>query len=167
MILCNSPRSRINNIAWRNLVFNKLSIFFTKVVDVYKRQAEGTVLTLPKLNSPIKTVIVEINGRCEVSHIAENSDINITLDKNIDLTGKAWTPIGTDYDNSDKGTFDGGGHTITGLKMCIRDRPSPLCLTAFISPNVGYGRISVYGYCFPSFPASFCCCYQKVVYRQR
>ena len=46
-------------------------------------------------------------------------------------------------------------------------RPSPLCLTAFISPNVGYGRISVYGYCFPSFPASFCCCYQKVVYRQR
>ena len=40
-------------------------------------------------------------------------------------------------------------------------------LTAFISPNVGYGRISVYGYCFPSFPASFCCCYQKVVYRQR
>lgn len=46
-------------------------------------------------------------------------------------------------------------------------RPSPLCLTAFISPNVGYGRISVYGYCFPSFPASFCCCYPKVVYRQR
>ena len=45
--------------------------------------------------------------------------------------------------------------------------PPPLCLTAFISPNVGYGRISVYGYCFPSFPASFCCCYQKVVYRQR
>ena len=41
------------------------------------------------------------------------------------------------------------------------------CLTAFISPNVGYGRISVYGYCFPSFPVSFCCCYQKVVYRQR
>jgi len=40
-------------------------------------------------------------------------------------------------------------------------------LPAFISPNVGYGRISVYGYCFPSFPASFCCCYQKVVYRQR
>ena len=27
--------------------------------------------------------------------------------------------------------------------------------------------ISVYGYCFPSFPVSFCCCYQKVVYRQR
>ena len=33
------------------------------------------------------------------------TDINITLDKNIDLTGKAWTPIGTDYDNSYKGTL--------------------------------------------------------------
>ena len=43
------------------------------------------------------------------------TDINITLDKNIDLTGKGWTPIGTDYDNSYTGTFDGGGHTITGL----------------------------------------------------
>ena len=45
------------------------------------------------------------------------SDINITLDTDIDLTGKDWTPIGTNYDNSYKGTFDGGGHTITGLTV--------------------------------------------------
>lgn len=50
------------------------------------------------------------------------SDINITLDKNIDLTGKDWTPIGTDYDNSYKGTFDGGGHTITGLTITTKDQ---------------------------------------------
>ena len=49
------------------------------------------------------------------------TDINITLDKNIDLTGKGWTPIGTDYDNSYKGTFDGGGHTITGLTFTTND----------------------------------------------
>ena len=49
------------------------------------------------------------------------TDINITLDKNIDLTGKSWTPIGTDYDNSYKGTFDGGGHTITGLTFTTND----------------------------------------------
>ena len=49
------------------------------------------------------------------------TDINITLEKNIDLTGKDWTPIGTDYDNSYKGTFDGGGHTITGLTFTIND----------------------------------------------
>ena len=49
------------------------------------------------------------------------TDINITLDKNIDLTGKSWTPIGTDYDNSYTGTFDGGGHTITGLTVTTND----------------------------------------------
>ena len=49
------------------------------------------------------------------------SDINITLDTDIDLTGKDWTPIGTDYDNSYKGTFDGGGHTITGLTFTTND----------------------------------------------
>ena len=50
------------------------------------------------------------------------TDINITLDKNIDLTGKDWTPIGTDYDKSYKGTFDGGGHTITGLTFTRNDK---------------------------------------------
>ena len=49
------------------------------------------------------------------------TDINITLDKDIDLTGKEWTPIGTGYDNSYKGTFDGGGHTITGLIFTTND----------------------------------------------
>ena len=49
------------------------------------------------------------------------SDINITLTADIDLTGKDWTPIGTDYDNSYKGTFDGGGHTITGLTFTTND----------------------------------------------
>ena len=50
------------------------------------------------------------------------SDINITLDTDIDLTGKDWTPIGTDYDNSYTGTFDGGGHTITGLTFTTNDK---------------------------------------------
>ena len=50
------------------------------------------------------------------------TDINITLDKNIDLTGKDWTPIGTSFDNSYTGTFDGGGHTITGLTITTNDQ---------------------------------------------
>ena len=50
------------------------------------------------------------------------TDINITLTADIDLTGKDWTPIGTDYDNSYKGTFDGGGHTIKGLTVTTNDQ---------------------------------------------
>ena len=43
------------------------------------------------------------------------TNINITLTGDITLTGE-WTPIGNN-DNSYTGTFDGGGHTITGLKI--------------------------------------------------
>ena len=50
------------------------------------------------------------------------TDINITLDKNIDLTGKDWTPIGTSFSNKYTGTFDGGGHTIKGLTVTTNDQ---------------------------------------------
>ena len=50
------------------------------------------------------------------------TDINITLDTDIDLTGKDWTPIGTGYSNKYKGTFDGGGHTIKGLTVTTNDQ---------------------------------------------
>ena len=49
------------------------------------------------------------------------TDINITLDTDIDLTGKDWTPIGTGTRNLYSGTFDGGGHTITGLTVTTND----------------------------------------------
>ena len=42
--------------------------------------------------------------------------INCTLTKDIDLTGKEWTPIGTSG-NTYTGTFDGNGKTITGLTV--------------------------------------------------
>ena len=50
------------------------------------------------------------------------TDINITLTADIDLTGKDWTPIGTSFKNSYTGTFDGGGHTITGLTVTTNDK---------------------------------------------
>ena len=68
-------------------------------------------------------MVYNANGLMNVAELVNGgkTDINITLDKNIDLTGKDWTPIGTDYDNSYKGTFDGGGHTITGLTFTTND----------------------------------------------
>ena len=50
------------------------------------------------------------------------TDINITLDTDIDLTGKNWTPIGTSFSNKYTGTFDGGGHTIKGLTVTTNDQ---------------------------------------------
>ena len=76
-------------------------------------------------DSNTKTYTVyNANGLMNVAELVNGgkTDINITLDKNIDLTGKDWTPIGTDYDNSYKGTFDGGGHTIMGLTVTTNDQ---------------------------------------------
>ena len=75
-------------------------------------------------DSNTKTYTVyNANGLMNVAELVNGgkTDINITLDKNIDLTGKDWTPIGTDYDNAYTGTFDGGGHTITGLTVTTND----------------------------------------------
>ena len=68
--------------------------------------------------------VYNANGLMNVAELVNGgkTDINITLDKNIDLTGKDWTPIGTDYDNAYTGTFDGGGHTITGLTVTTNDQ---------------------------------------------
>ena len=75
-------------------------------------------------DSNTKTYTVyNANGLMNIAELVNGgkTDINITLDKNIDLTGKVWTPIGTDYDNAYTGTFDGGGHTITGLTVTTND----------------------------------------------
>ena len=68
--------------------------------------------------------VTSADGLMNVAELVNGgkTDINITFDKNIDLTGKDWTPIGTNYDNSYKGTFDGGGHTITGLTVTTYDK---------------------------------------------
>lgn len=65
--------------------------------------------------------VTSTDGLMNVAELVNGgkTDINITLDTNIDLTGKDWTPIGTS--NSYSGTFDGGGHTITGLTVTTND----------------------------------------------
>ena len=50
------------------------------------------------------------------------SDINITLTADINLSGIDWTPIGIDYNHQYTGTFNGGGHTITGLTVTGSDQ---------------------------------------------
>ena len=68
--------------------------------------------------------VTSADGLMNVAELVNGgkTDINITLNTNINLTGKGWTPIGTSFDNSYKGTFDGGGHTITGLTVTTNDQ---------------------------------------------
>ena len=52
----------------------------------------------------------------------KDRSINCTLTADIDLTGKDWSPIGTNFYNSYTGTFNGGGHTIKGLTVTTNDQ---------------------------------------------
>ena len=69
-------------------------------------------------------MVYNANGLMNIAELVNGgkTDINITLDTNIDLTGKDWTPIGTSFRNSYTGTFDGGGHTIKGLTVTTNDQ---------------------------------------------
>ena len=75
-------------------------------------------------DSNTKTYTVyNANGLLAWNEAAQkDKSINCTLTADIDLTGKDWTPIGTSSGNSYTGTFDGGGHTITGLTVTTNDQ---------------------------------------------
>ena len=128
-----APQSVVAGTAFITCTFTNGKTFVYKMKNATDWQAGGEytyTVSLTAAKDPGYTI--EGNGSYTVTsadglmHVADlvnggKTDINITLDKNIDLTGKGWTPIGTDYDNSYKGTFDGGGHTITGLTFTTND----------------------------------------------
>ena len=126
-----APQSVAAGTAFITSTFTNGKTFVYKMKNATDWQAGGEYTYTVSL-AAAKGYIIEDDGSYTVTsadglmNIAElvnggKSNINITLDTDIDLTGKDWTPIGTDYDNSYKGTFDGGGHTITGLTFTTND----------------------------------------------
>ena len=127
-----APQSVAAGKAFITCTFTNGKVFVYKMKNAADWQAGGEYTYTVSL-AAAKGYIIEDDGSYTVTsadglmNIAElvnggKTDINITLDKNIDLTGKDWTPIGTSFDNSYKGTFDGGGHTITGLAVTTNDQ---------------------------------------------
>ena len=128
-----APQSVAAGTAFITCTFNNGKTFVYKMKNATDWQAGGEyTYTVSLAAAKDLGYTIESNGSYTVTsadglmNIAKlvnggKSDINITLDTDIDLTGKDWTPIGTDYDNSYKGTFDGGGHTITGLTFTTND----------------------------------------------
>ena len=129
-----APQSVAAGTAFITCTFTNGKTFVYKMKNATDWQAGGEytyTVSLTAAKDPGYTI--EGNGSYTVTsadglmHVADlvnggKTDINITLDKNIDLTGKDWTPIGTSFKNSYTGTFDGGGHTITGLTVTTNDK---------------------------------------------
>lgn len=85
---------------------NGTSIDGAEATEAYSYDSNTRTITIYS-GEGLKVAADEVNSG--------NADINIILDKDIDLTNTKWTPIGTDYRNSYTGTFDGDNHTISGL----------------------------------------------------
>ncbi len=129
-----APQSVAAGTTFITCTFTNGKVFVYKMKNAADWQAGGEyTYTVSLAVAKDLGYTIESNGSYTVTsadglmNIAElvnggKTDINITLDKNIDLTGKGWTPIGTSFDNSYKGTFDGGGHTITGLAVTTNDQ---------------------------------------------
>ena len=129
-----APQSVAAGTAFITCTFTNGKTFVYKMKNATDWQAGGEyTYTVSLAAAKDLGYTIESNGSYTVTsadglmNVAElvnggKTDINITLDKNIDLTGKDWTPIGTNYDNSYTGTFDGGGHTITGLTITTKDQ---------------------------------------------
>ena len=129
-----APQSVAAGTAFITCTFTNGKTFVYKMKNATDWQAGGEyTYTVSLAAAKDLGYTIESNGSYTVTsadglmNIAElvnggKSDINITLDTDIDLTGKNWTPIGTSFSNKYTGTFDGGGHTIKGLTVTTNDQ---------------------------------------------
>ena len=129
-----APQSVEAGTTFITCTFTNGKVFVYKMKNATDWQAGGEytyTVSLAAAKDPGYTIegngsytVTSADGLMNVAELVNGgkTDINITLDKNIDLTGKDWTPIGTSFDNSYTGTFDGGGHTITGLTITTKDQ---------------------------------------------
>ena len=129
-----APQSVAAGTAFITCTFTNGKTFVYKMKNATDWQAGGEyTYTVSLAAAKGLGYTIESNGSYTVTsadgliNVAElvnggKTDINITLGKNIDLTGKGWTPIGTNYEKRYKGTFDGRGHTIKGLTVTTNDQ---------------------------------------------
>ena len=123
-----APQSVATGTAFITCAFTNGKVFVYKMKEATDWQAgeEYTyTVSLAAAEDPGYTIegdgsytVTTADGLKNVAKLVNEegkTDINITLDTDLTLTGE-WTPIGTESQPY-TGTFDGGNHTITGLKI--------------------------------------------------
>ena len=129
-----APQSVAAGTTFITCTFTNAKTFVYKMKNAADWQAGGEytyTVSLAAAKDPGYTIeddgsytVTSADGLMTVAELVNGgkTDINITLGENIDLTGKGWTPIGTNYEKRYKGTFDGRGHTIKGLTVTTNDQ---------------------------------------------
>ena len=129
-----APQSVAAGTTFITCTFTNAKTFVYKMKNAADWQAGGEytyTVSLAAAKDPGYTIeddgsytVTSADGLMTVAELVNGgkTDINITLGENIDLTGKGWMPIGTNYEKRYKGTFDGRGHTIKGLTVTTNDQ---------------------------------------------
>ena len=128
-----APQSVATGTAFITCAFTNGKVFVYKMKEATDWQAgeEYTyTVSLAAAEDPGYTIegdgsytVTTADGLKNVAKLVNEegkTDINITLDTDLTLTGE-WTPIGTES-HQYTGTFDGGGHTISGLTVTGSDQ---------------------------------------------
>ena len=107
-----------------NSEFDSFDKDYDKDADYSADVWDGTSATADELAAATSGTTVTIKSGKLLAALAEavndGNDYDgytIKLTKNLDLNGNEWTPIGQKNGNKFKGTFDGQGYTVTGLKI--------------------------------------------------
>ena len=79
---------------------------------------------------------------------ASYAEYAIHIDADIDMAGKTWKPIAAAQANNYRGTFDGHGHTITGLS--VQDYGNALGLIGYAGSGVVVKDVHLVGVSFHS-----------------
>lgn len=128
-----APQSIAAGTAFITCTFDNSKTFVYKMKNATNWQAGGEytyTISLAAAKDPGYTkddwrsyTVTSADGLMYIAKLVNAGDnrIFITLGKDIDLTGKDWTPIGASNSKPYFGIFDGGGHTITGLTFTTND----------------------------------------------
>ena len=82
--------------------------------------------------------------------VQSDLSLNCTLANNINMEGKEWTPVGSGFSSNTgyQGTFDGQGHSITGLSITTNstDGGNAVLFDGNLTTNYVEGGIAAYNY---------------------
>ena len=100
---------------------------------------DGYPVLLPNSSRSWKDHAVEVTPQDDIYYISTPGELayignlvnngdslagkTVKLMADLDLSGKVWTPIGTDYQTGFDGVFDGDNHTISNLMVGTAEKP--------------------------------------------
>lgn len=118
---------------------NEIPVVVTAADDVTTKTYTLTVTQKPKPQDLVISTPEELRSFAEAVNQGAFTGVpesTVTLAADIDLAGASWTPMGWDEEHYFSGTFDGAGHTISGMNVTSNDEWIYVGLFGFTDGNI-------------------------------